>query len=346
MSSSVPATPPRSFGTAHILVAEALGTFVLVFFGCGVAVVSQGNLMATAVAFGIAVTVMIHAVGRISGGHFNPAVTVAMALAQRLGWREIPARVLAQLVGALAAGASLWGVLADSRYAHSILGANDYGNGQIGWGGALGLEVLMTATFVLVVLAVTDEDQFTPPMAAVRSLIAPATIGLALTLVHLLGLRLTGTSVNPARSVGVAVFAGGAPLEHVWLFVLAPLVGALAAGLVYPRLLTVPEPADAFGRDSERVAASVVEPTLVPVPVPVVAPVVAPVAAPATAPMPTTRPSAPSAPAALPAAVPAPDGGRRAAMPSDPTFEFPVVSDTRQPAPYVPRRARREEPPA
>jgi len=232
--------------TAQKLSAEVIGTFVLVFFGCGAAVISGGNYVATGFAFGFTVLVMIYAFGRISGGHFNPAVSVGAALGGRMAWSQVLIYVAAQLAGALLAGFTLFVLLHGFPNYTSTghMGQNSYGDavGASGfaWWAAFLLELLMTAVFVWVILAVTDARNEHPALA-------PLAIGLALTMIHFASTGATGTSVNPARSIGVGVFAGTDAVIQLWLFILAPLIGGAVAGASYAAL---------FGMGSEPVPGS------------------------------------------------------------------------------------------
>lgn len=216
--------------------AELLGTFWLVLGGCGTAVIAGGDVgyLGVALAFGLAVLTAAYAVGHVSGGHFNPAVTVGVTLAGRFAWRDVPAYVAAQLVGAVAAAAVILGIVSGQDGFDRATGFATNGWGEASPGGygllaALLVEVVLTAVFLLVILGATDTR-------APKGL-APLAIGLALTLVHLISIPVTNTSVNPARSFGQALFAGGVAIEQLWLFVLAPLVGAAIAGLAYTPLI-------------------------------------------------------------------------------------------------------------
>ena len=213
MSDTVEDTPT----TGQKFTAEVLGTFVLVFFGCGAAVYSGGDLVATALAFGLTVLVMAYAVGRISGGHFNPAVTLGAVLSGRLPWSQVGIYMAAQLLGALLAGAVLFGLGHgfEGFVAEGNMGQNFFGDQGSGfaWWAALLLELLMTAVFVWVILSVTDARN------EVNVALGPLAIGLSLAMFHLLAIPLTGTSVNPARSIGVGVFAGTDAIVQLWLFV-------------------------------------------------------------------------------------------------------------------------------
>jgi aquaporin Z len=225
---------PESSTTGRQVSAEVLGTFVLVFFGCGTALMSGGDYVATALAFGLTVLVMAYAVGRVSGGHFNPAVTLGAAVGGRIAWRQVPVYIGAQLGGALAAGLCLFvlmhgfpGFDATGNLAQNSFG--DAGSGYAWWA-ALLLEMLMTAVFLWVILAVTDVRNEHPALA-------PLAIGLTLTMLHFGSIAATGTSVNPARSIGVGVFAGVDAVAQLWLFILAPLLGGAIAGISYALLL-------------------------------------------------------------------------------------------------------------
>ena len=231
--------------TGQKFTAEVLGTFVLVFFGCGAALLSGGDYVATGLTFGLTVVVMAYAVGRISGGHFNPAVTLGAVLGGRLPWNQVGIYMAAQLLGGLAAGAALFGLMhgfegfnAEGGMAQNSFG--DQGSGYAWWA-ALLLEILLTAVFLWVILAVTDERN------EMNAAMGPLAIGLALAMIHFASMGATGTSVNPARSIGVGVFAGTDAIVQLWLFVVAPLVGAAIAGLTYPIL---------FGHGAEPVAGS------------------------------------------------------------------------------------------
>ncbi len=227
------ATPIAAPGVLQKVAAEVIGTFVLVLFGCGAAVFSNGDYVGTALAFGLAVLVMAYAFGRVSGGHFNPAITVGAAIGGRIAWRETPIYIVSQLVGAILGALTLFVV------AHGFpgfdatgnMGQNAFGDQANGyaWWAALILEMVLTAIFVMVVLAVTDARDEHPGLA-------PLAIGLALSVIHLVAISATGTSVNPARSIGPALFAGTDAIIQLWLFIVAPLLGALIAGLAYPAL--------------------------------------------------------------------------------------------------------------
>ena len=225
--------------TAQKVAAEVLGTFVLVFFGCGsVTFASQGiggvDYTAVGLTFGLAVAVLAYAVGRVSGAHFNPAVSVGAAIGGRIAWRQVPVYVGAQLAGAVLAGLALFTLLHgfEAFDSEGSMGQNFFGDAspnpaELAWWSAFLLELLLTFVFVTVILAVTDA-RFEHPA------LAPLVIGLTLAAVHFVAIPATGTSVNPARSIGPALFAGTDAIVQLWLFILAPLLGAVVAGLVYP----------------------------------------------------------------------------------------------------------------
>ena len=211
------------------LVAEFIGTFVLVFFGCGTAVVAQCSTdnypgyILTALAFGLVIVAMAYSIGNISGCHINPAVSIAMLVAGKMEKVEFCGYVVAQVIGAIAGAGVLKAVLGD---ASGALGTNGLYNGRVG--ASFIIEVILTFVFVIAILGVTSKPEF--------GNVAGLVIGLSLTLVHILGIAFTGTSVNPARSLGPALFVGGDALACVWVFILAPLVGGALAAVVYNAL--------------------------------------------------------------------------------------------------------------
>lgn len=231
--------------TLQRLAAEFLGTFTLVFGGCGAAVLAAGFLsrdgvhlgigfVGVALAFGVAVVTMAYAVGHISGGHFNPAVTVGLAAAGRFAWRDVPAYIGTQVVAAVAGAGALF-VIASGKpgfdAVRSGFASNGYGDRSpdgYSLAAALIVEVILTALFLYIILGVSGS----------RSMqgFAPLSIGLGLTLIHLVSIPVTNTSVNPARSIGPALFAGADAIAQLWLFIVAPVVGALAAGFSYAAL--------------------------------------------------------------------------------------------------------------
>lgn len=207
------------------LVCEFVGTMMLVLLACGIAVATEVHYLGTALAFGLVVIAMSYTIGSVSGCHINPAVSFGMALTKRMSWRDFFEYVIAQLLGAIT-GAIILGLILQS---YSALGANTYnGTGTTVWI-ALLVEVILTFVFVLTVLNVTDKKENGHATGII--------IGLTLTLVHLFGIPFTGTSVNPARSFGPALLQGGTALNQLWVFILAPLVGALLASLFYKHIL-------------------------------------------------------------------------------------------------------------
>ena len=211
------------------LVAEFVGTFALVFLAVGAAVTGRVDLggVGVALGFGLVLTFLVFAIGAVSGAHVNPAVTLAMMVGRKMPTNEGLSFMGVQVLGAIAGAFLLW-VLVEQGVMDQTqsLGANAYGDATGGWQGALILETTLTALFVYVILMVTEKG--VPPVGTGLA------IGAALTAVHLVGIPLTGTSVNPARSIGPAIFSSiyndtTLPLEQLWLFILAPLIGGLIA---------------------------------------------------------------------------------------------------------------------
>lgn len=216
--------------------AEFLGTLVLVLFGTGIAVVSNGNLIATSLAFGLAIVAMAYSVGKISGCHVNPAVSLAMYLNKKMDLGEFIGYVISQVLGAICGTAILYLVLNNTDLGVLMLGANGYAGlsaNAITLLGAIVVEVVLTFVFVFVILGVTSDES--------KGNVAGIVIGLTLTFVHLLGIPLTGTSVNPARSLAPALFLGGEALKQVWVFIIFPLVGATLAAFTFKYLYDVKE---------------------------------------------------------------------------------------------------------
>jgi aquaporin Z len=216
------------------LAAEFIGTFWLVLGGCGSAVLAAAfpdvgiGLLGVALAFGLTVLTMAYAFGHVSGGHFNPAVTLGLWIGGRFNARDVLPYIVTQVVAGIAAAGVLLAI-ANGKPSYSLktdgLAANGYGKhspGGYGLGSALLTEILMTAVFLIVILAVTGRGA---PVG-----FGPLAIGLALTLIHLISIPVTNTSVNPARSTGPAIFVHGWAINQLWLFWLAPLVGAAIAG--------------------------------------------------------------------------------------------------------------------
>jgi aquaporin Z len=214
------------------LLAEFLGTFALVFLAVGTAVVGGATgvgSIGVALAFGVVLVFGVYAFGPVSGCHVNPAVTVGMLLTKRIDGAVGGLYIVVQFLGGIAGAFVLWLMVDqfDVVDQTGVLGSNGYGAGAgINLAGALVVETLLTMFFVLAVLLVTDKVS--------NAALAGVGIGAALAAVHLIGIGLTGTSVNPARSFGPALFAGGTALEQVWVFLLAPTIGGVLAALIYP----------------------------------------------------------------------------------------------------------------
>lgn len=206
--------------------AEAIGTFVLVLIGCGTAALIgcdvTGGYLATAFAFGLSIVAMAYSVGNISGCHVNPAVSTAMFMSGKLSAKDLGGYIVAQVIGALAAA----GLLAAIIGRESGLGCNGLFEASIAK--SLVIEIVLTFIFIFAILGVTSKVE--------NASVAGLVIGLTLTLVHILGIGLTGTSVNPARSLGPAIVAGGQSLAVVWVFVVAPIIGGALAAVCYKAL--------------------------------------------------------------------------------------------------------------
>ena len=216
------------------MIAEFIGTFWLVLGGCGSAVLAAAfpgvgiGLLGVSFAFGLTVLTMAFAIGHISGCHLNPAVSVGLATAGRFKWNEVGQYVIAQVLGAVAAAALLYLIASGKAGFAGGLAANGYGAhspGGYSVGAGFITEFTMTFMFLMIILGATNSRA---PQG-----FAPIAIGLALTLIHLISIPVTNTSVNPARSTGPALIMGGWALEQLWLFWIAPLAGAVAAGFVY-----------------------------------------------------------------------------------------------------------------
>ncbi|VCU58885.1 Aquaporin Z [Tritonibacter mobilis] len=223
------------------LLAEFVGTFWLVFGGCGSAVLAAGienvgiGWLGVSLAFGLTVLTMAYAVGGISGGHFNPAVSLGLVVAGRFPAKDLIPYWLVQVIGAIAAAATLYVVVSGINGFEGVGGfaSNGYGAASpLGYGmmSALVMEIVMTAAFLIIILGATS--------ATVPAGFAPIAIGLGLTLIHLVSIPVTNTSVNPARSTGVALFADGPALTQLWLFWVAPLVGAVMGAVIWKILST------------------------------------------------------------------------------------------------------------
>ncbi|GAB3019555.1 aquaporin Z [Niabella terrae] len=230
--------------------AEAFGTFWLVFGGCGSAVFAAGvpelgiGLLGVALAFGLTVLTMAYAVGHISGGHFNPAVSFGLLAGGRFPAKELIPYISAQLVGAILAAGALYIILNGAgafssegagAFATNFYDSPVYNNRSFSIGAAFLAEFILTAFFVIVIMGATDKYA--------NGKFAGIAIGLALTLIHLISIPITNTSVNPARSTSQALFVGGLALKQLWLFWVAPILGAVIGGLLYKGLLEKKEPA-------------------------------------------------------------------------------------------------------
>ena len=207
--------------------AELVGTMVLVLFGCGAAVLGPApfDQLAVSLAFGFAIVAMAYGIGPVSGCHVNPAVSLAAFVAGRMSARDMLVYWVAQFIGALI-GAFLLSLIAKTGMAN--LGQNGWGPGYLGEYGLMAaaiFEVVMTAIFVVVILGVTG-DRGHGPFAGVA-------IGVTLAVIHIVGIQVTGVSVNPARSFGPAVLAGGTAISQLWLFIVAPAVGAVLGALLF-----------------------------------------------------------------------------------------------------------------
>jgi aquaporin Z len=223
------------------LAAEFFGTFWLVLGGCGSAVLAAAfpqvgiGLHGVSLAFGLTVLTMAYAVGGISGGHFNPAVSVGLATAGRFSWSELPGYVISQVLGGVAAAVVLW-MIVSGKADYAGLGgfaSNGYGDlspGKFSMMSALVTEIVMTAMFLIIILGATSKR--------VPAGFGPIAIGLGLTLIHLISIPVTNTSVNPARSTAVALFAETGALSQLWLFWVAPIIGAAIGAVIYNALLS------------------------------------------------------------------------------------------------------------
>lgn len=219
--------------------AEGLGTFALVLFGCGAATIASVThsgpagigLLGISLAFGFAVLVMVYTIGPISGCHINPAISIAMLAAGKLSAKDTVGYIISQCIGAIAAAGLLY-ILASGSAGFSMpewgLGANGWGTGYLGeynMTSALIAEFAFTFLFLIVIFGATASKHTSPMMAGLA-------IGISLALIHMVVIPITGTSVNPARSLGPALFAGGMALQQLWLFIVAPIAGGLCAALV------------------------------------------------------------------------------------------------------------------
>ena len=205
-------------------IAEGVGTMLLTLIACGVAVTSGVNLVATSLAFGLVIVAAAYSIGNVSGCHINPAVSIALTVAGKMEVKECIRYIIAQVIGAFVGSLLLALVLGG----FSALGANGLVGNTTIWI-ALVVEIVLTFIFTATILGVTDKKE--------NGHVTGIVIGLTLVLVHLFGLPFTGTSVNPARSLAPAVLQGGSALTHVWIFIVAPVIGAFLAGLFYKYVL-------------------------------------------------------------------------------------------------------------
>lgn len=220
-------------GSFRKYIAECLGTFVLVLFGCGSAATAGGELgyLGIAFAFGLAIVAMAYVIGPISGCHVNPAVSFAMLISRKISGKDFAGYVISQVIGAIAGSALLYAIMDSTGKAVTSLGQNGFGEGYgigISVFMAIVVEIVLTFVFIYTILGVTSSET--------NGRVAGLVIGLTLVFVHILGIGLTGTSVNPARSLGPAVLLGGDALAQVWVFLAAPLAGGVLAAIAF-RLL-------------------------------------------------------------------------------------------------------------
>ena len=215
-------------------ISEFVGTFALTFFACGVAVTigcnTTAGILTTALSFGLVIIAMAYSIGNISGCHINPAVSIAMWLDKRMELTELIKYIISQILGALA-GSALLGFCLNS---YKVLGANAYGNilpngNEVTVWIALIVEIILTFTFILVILTVTSKKE--------HNHMAGLIIGLTLVLIHLFGIPFTGTSVNPARSLAPALLQGKTALTQVWVFIIGPIIGSILAALFYKKII-------------------------------------------------------------------------------------------------------------
>lgn len=218
---------------------EFIGTLVLVLFGCGTAVfvgcATEAGILTTALAFGLSIVAMAYVIGNVSGCHVNPAVSLACLIDGRMTLKDFCGYVIAQVLGAIAGSGILYGIVVCTGMTVAGYGANGFGDASavgISMIGALIVEVILTCVFIYTILGVTADEK--------KGSVAGIVIGLTLTFVHILGISLTGTSVNPARSLSAAIFSGATAMSQVWVFIVGPFVGAALAAVLY-RLLNKEE---------------------------------------------------------------------------------------------------------
>jgi len=212
-------------------ISEGIGTAVLVLFGCGTAVITGGNLIATSLAFGLSIIAMAYVIGGVSGCHLNPSVSIAMYITKKIEKKDFINYIISQVIGAICGTAILYLILKSSNIGVESLGANGYGSlsaVRLNLLGALVTEIILTFVFIYTILGVTNDKK--------KESIQGIIIGLTLTFVHIIGINLTGTSVNPARSLAPALFLGGKALSQVWVFIVAPIIGSLLATYTYKKI--------------------------------------------------------------------------------------------------------------
>ncbi len=214
--------------------AEFIGTAVLVIFGCGTAMTvgcdseSGSGYILTALAFGLVIVAMAYSIGNTSGCHINPAVSIGMLVSGKISVKDFFGYIISQFLGGIAGAAILKGIFTWAGLEDKTggLGSNALANGNVG--ASIVIEIILTCVFVLAIIGVTSKVE--------NSSVAGIVIGLTLALIHIFGIGLTGTSVNPARSLGPAIFAGGDALSNVWVFIVAPLAGGIIAALIYKNI--------------------------------------------------------------------------------------------------------------
>ena len=218
-------------GALQKYISELIGTAILVFMGCGSAVVlgceTSGGHLAVALAFGLAIVATAYVIGGISGCHINPAVSLAMLIQKKLSAVDFVGYVIAQIIGALC-GAGLLKAIVSFGVTDQTGALGSNGVAAVGVGGAIVVEIILTFIFIFAILGVTSDDS--------KGSVAGIVIGLTLAFVHIVGIPLTGTSVNPARSIGPSILAGGSALSDLWVFIVAPLVGSAIAAIVFRAL--------------------------------------------------------------------------------------------------------------
>jgi aquaporin Z len=222
--------------SAKKYIAELIGTFALVLFGCGTAVIAGDKVgfAGISLAFGFTVLIMVYAIGGISGCHVNPAITISMLVARKISFKDTIAYIIMQCIGAIIAAAILMAIaIGKVDYSVSVNGLGQNGYGALSPAGySLGscflAEVVLTFLFLMVIFGATSK--YAPQG------FAGIPIGIALVVIHLIGIPITGTSVNPARSLGPAIFAGGAALSQLWLFIVAPIIGGIIAAILWKSL--------------------------------------------------------------------------------------------------------------